>query len=85
MQEDLKRWQRKATKRLKDGKGAVCEFESEHIPEWMLIEIKTGLADCESVDDIVSVFETKRSQNITELLAELKNVMAVANAQPASN
>jgi len=56
MQEDLKRWQRKATKRLKDGKGAVCEFESEHIPESIKGAILGALEAVQSVRDIADIF-----------------------------
>lgn len=85
MQEDLKRWQRKATKRLKDGKGASCDFESDYIPAWMIADIKAELAEIKTVDEIVDVFGKKRSQDITELLAELKSVMEVVNVQPAGD
>ncbi|MCZ2459161.1 MAG: phage portal protein [Chitinophagales bacterium] len=56
MQEDLKRWQRKATKRLKDGKGADCDFESEHIPESMKGAIMGALESVQSVKDISDIF-----------------------------
>jgi HK97 family phage portal protein len=85
MAEDLKRWQRKATKRLKDGKGASCDFESDYIPAWMIADIKAELADSNTVDEVVDVFNKKRSQDITALLAELKSVMEVVNVQPAGN
>jgi HK97 family phage portal protein len=85
MQEDLKRWQRKATKRLKDGKGADCDFESDHIPAWMIADIKAELAESKTADDVAEVFGRKRSQDITALLAELKSVMEVVNVQPAGN
>jgi HK97 family phage portal protein len=85
MQEDLKRWQRKATKRLKDGKGADCDFESDYIPAWMIADIKAELADSNTVDEVVDVFGKKRSQDITALLSELKSVMEVVNVQPAGN
>lgn len=85
MADDLKRWQRKATKRLKDGKGADCDFESDYIPAWMIADIKAELADSNTVDEVVDVFGKKRSQDITALLSELKSVMEVVNVQPAGN
>jgi HK97 family phage portal protein len=56
MQEDLKRWQRKATKRLKDGKGADCDFESDYIPESLKGAISGALAAAQSVKDITDIF-----------------------------
>ena len=58
---------------------------SDHIPAWMIADIKAELAESKTVDEVADVFGKKRSQDITALLSELKSVMEVVNVQPAGN
>jgi Phage portal protein len=53
---DLARWQVKAMKRLKSGKPAACEFESEHISPALSGAISGSLESCETADDVKRAF-----------------------------
>lgn len=54
--DDLDKWQRKALKRVKDGKRAACEFESEQIPRPLRASIAGALEHAGDVDTVRAVF-----------------------------
>lgn len=65
--EDMKRWKRKALKRLKDGKPAYCEFASEYIPAELSEQIKAGLQNAVTIDDVIAVFEVPKVEEGIEV------------------
>ena len=56
MQDEIRRWKRKASKRVKDGKSASCEFESDIIPESVNGAILGSLDACKTLEDVTAVF-----------------------------
>jgi HK97 family phage portal protein len=54
---DLDRWQRKAVKRLKSGKSAACEFESEYIDVDEADTIVDSLKAAATVEQIAAAFK----------------------------
>jgi len=54
---DMRRWQRKASKRLRNGQEAACEFDSERIPAALAGAIYGSLAGCETAEQIKTLFE----------------------------
>lgn len=54
--DDLRKWQRKATDRVKAGKRAACQFESAIIPPATRQRITTGLEKAATADDVRAVF-----------------------------
>lgn len=57
-EEDLRKWYRKASKRLKAGKGAECEFDSEYIPLGMNGAIEGALEGCETEQQLKAIFQS---------------------------
>ncbi len=53
---DLDKWQHKAMKRVKEGRGAACEFESEQIPRTLRASIAGALEQAGDVDAVRAVF-----------------------------
>lgn len=53
---DLKKWQGKAIKRLKDGRSPQVTFESDHISESTQAQVWTALAKAATPDDVRAVF-----------------------------
>lgn len=70
---EFEKWERKALKRLKDGKSADCQFDSELIPLAIQDEIHAALKLCIEADEVRRVFggEYESPQNIG-LYKELK-------------
>jgi HK97 family phage portal protein len=56
MRSDLRLWEKKAVKRLKERGSAVCLFESTHIPEHVKTGIEFDLSGCEDALQIKDVF-----------------------------
>ena len=52
----LNKWKLKATKRVKAGKPAECEFESEYIEPGLSGAIMGALESAQTVDEVESVF-----------------------------
>ena len=67
---DLDKWQRKAIKRLKDGRSALCEFDSEHIPVPERARIMRGLLAAVNVDEVRAVFKGDETLPIVSNPAE---------------
>jgi HK97 family phage portal protein len=57
MKADLAKWQRKALKRIKAGKSAAVGFESEEIPESLMLTIKAVLENATTVQEVFKAFE----------------------------
>ena len=53
----LRKWRRKSLNRLRDGKGADCDFESQFISETLSGAIKGQLEGIETPDGVHEVFE----------------------------
>ena len=53
----LRKWRRKALNRLRDGKAAICDFESDYISKVLSDAIKTQLEDTKTPEDVHEVFE----------------------------
>ncbi len=53
----LHKWRRKSLNRLRDGKPATCEFESDYVSEVLNDAIKTQLEDTKTPEDVHEVFE----------------------------
>ena len=53
----LRKWRRKALNRLRDGKIALCDFESQYISETLSGAIKGQLEGIETPDGVHEVFE----------------------------
>lgn len=53
---DLDKWQRKAMKRVKEGRGAACEFESEQIPRTLRASIAGALEHANDANAVRAVF-----------------------------
>lgn len=68
--EDMKRWQRKAVKAIKDGKTAAVSFTSGNIPSGKAEVIRAGLSAAKTADDVRAVFGN--AVNESSLAAELK-------------
>jgi HK97 family phage portal protein len=62
---DLDRWQRKAVKRLRAGKGAACEFESEHISVDEAEAIGEGLKAATTPELIAAAFKATTPDDLT--------------------
>ena len=58
--EDLDKWRRKAAKRLKTGKAAACEFDSQHIPVFVQDYVTAGLEVAKDGNDIDRLFASAR-------------------------
>lgn len=58
MRSDLRLWERKAVKRLKERGSAVCLFESEHIPADMAQNIGIALSRCTDALQVKALFDT---------------------------
>lgn len=56
--EDLAKWERKALKRLREGKGAQCEFRSDFLDEVEIRSIFDALGGCEAADEVATLFRT---------------------------
>jgi HK97 family phage portal protein len=54
---DLHRWQRKSIKRVKAGRAALCEFESEFIPDSLSEAIKGALETTTTAPAVHGLFE----------------------------
>jgi phage portal protein BeeE len=54
---ELRRWQTKAIKRLKDGKGAGAPFESDVLDPALMGAIAEGLDGCETAEQVKAVFD----------------------------
>ena len=52
----LKLWERKAIKRLKSGKGALCSFEDSSLDAGTVKRIEDGLRGCTSAEDVKALF-----------------------------
>ena len=52
----LDKWRRKAIKRVKAGKSALCEFESEYITPALSGAIMGALEESQTVEDVDSAF-----------------------------
>ena len=76
-EEDLKKWERKAIKRVKDGKPALCEFESEYIDQDTSALIKSQLAECKTIDEIKNIFDVVYSVEVNELIIALREAVEV--------
>jgi HK97 family phage portal protein len=57
MEREMRRWLRKALKRVKDGKPAACEFTSEIIPAGIAGAVRGSLDACATADDVKAVFD----------------------------
>lgn len=70
---EFEKWERKALKRIKDGKSADCQFDSELIPLAIQDEIHAALKLCIEADEVKRVFggEYESPQDIG-LYKELK-------------
>ena len=55
---DVRNWQQKALKRLRNGQAADCGFVSEYIPESLLGAVSGALAHAKTTDDVRQVFES---------------------------
>lgn len=56
---DLRRWERKALRRLRESRTAVCAFESAHIPAATAARIAAGLAEATDPDTIRALFRAE--------------------------
>lgn len=61
--EDLAKWERKALKRLREGKGAQCEFRSDFLDEVELRSIFDALGGCEAADEVATLFRGKAKRS----------------------
>lgn len=83
LDEELGKWQKKALKRVKDGKAADCSFESEIIPAGMQAEIHEALKLCHDEEEVKSVFDgTYEHSGMADLLFELRNAIEAVKAEP---
>lgn len=83
LDEELGKWQKKALKRVKDGKSADCSFESDIIPEEMQAEIHAALKLCHDEEEVKSVFDgTYEHSGMADLLFELRNAIEAVKAEP---
>jgi hypothetical protein len=60
--EDLAKWERKALKRLREGKGAQCEFRSDFLDEVEIRSIFDALGGCEAADEVATLFRYSKDQ-----------------------
>lgn len=70
--EELERWQRKALKRVKEGKSADCEFETELIPEEIQGELHAALKMCIDAGEVRRVFGGEREPEDIGIYKELR-------------
>jgi hypothetical protein len=97
MDQEMRRWLRKALKRVKDGKPAACEFTSDIISDELAAGIKAELETCDTPESVKAVFakyEGEKVSGLDSLAAELKrandllesaSVEVKAEPVPASN
>ena len=53
----LRKWRRKALNRLRDGKDALCNFESEFVAPILSDAIKVQLENAKTPEEVHDVFE----------------------------
>ncbi len=68
--EDLRRWERKALRRLREGKGAAVEFASTSIPQREADAISRALSKATTPEQVRAAFATSAPQTIATRLAE---------------
>ena len=73
---DTKRWQDKALKRFKSGRGASVAFASDYIAAGDHARIAKGLESCKSIDDIRRVFNA--NSDLAGAARELARAMDAA-------
>lgn len=56
---DLNRWQRKSLGRMKNGKPALCSFESQSISKAKIARVMRALGNCETPQAIKAVFRAE--------------------------
>jgi len=82
---EMGKWQKKAIKRVKEGKCADCSFESEIIPAGMIDEIHAALKLCYTADEVSAVFEGRREPGeIGDILSELKRANDLLEREPVT-
>lgn len=70
--EEMERWQRKALKRVKEGKSADCDFETEIIPDELQNELHAALKMCIDAGEVRRVFGGEREPEDIGLYKELR-------------
>lgn len=60
--EDLGKWEKKALKRIKEGKPAQCEFRSDFLDETELRSIFEALGGCTAADEVATLFRYSKDQ-----------------------
>jgi hypothetical protein len=79
-EEDMKRWKKKAIKAIKAGKSADVPFESEYIDQLRMEAIKAQLIEAQTVEDVVSVFDSVPAGDIVARLDQLIKAVSVEQA-----
>lgn len=78
----LTQWQSKAIKRLKAGKSAACQFESDVIPASEQATIRSALGACKSADDVRRVFTDTTVKPVTaaDVMSAIKEATKLLEA-----
>ena len=70
-------WERKALRRLKAGKSAACQFESDEIDDGEHARISDALAACKTADEVRAVFDPA---TLDTLVAEVRSARLALEA-----
>lgn len=77
----LRKWRKKALNSLRKGRGALCDFESDYIPDGLKAAIMNDLEEAESPEDVGEVFENygginaPRQEKPTSVVVNVENKM----------
>lgn len=79
MTKALGQWERKALKRVKEGRGAACSFESADIPESVKAAVLESLGSAQTQDAVRAAFKAIRiiPRGVDEPVAALPDVVTV--------
>lgn len=79
--EEMARWMRKSLARVKDGKPALCSFESASIPKDTNARIMRMLGDAETVSDVKAIFRDDEDESEEDPKDKRKKLFALLQIQ----
>lgn len=82
---EMRNWQRKALKRMRDGKSLEFPWDCRSIPAWMEQDIKEELKGCRTEDEVRAVFRSARGveSSLAEELKRANDLLAIEGTAKA--